>query len=99
MFELLDSNGDGAIDCNEFSVWIQSLKIIDLNVSDEFIVEVFDTFDDDGSGELNFDELLRGLFPDTFQSVLQKANNKSTRTPDASPKASPKGSQKPSVGA
>lgn len=48
----------GTIDKSEFRKAIKDFKI-DLN--DREIVEVFEIFDRDGSGEIDYDEFVRGI--------------------------------------
>jgi len=60
MFELLDVDGNGELDFEEFSAMIELLQ---LGVSETAIAQVFETFDDDGAGAIDAQEFLCALFP------------------------------------
>merc|ERR1712232_599895 len=67
MFEVLDVNGDGLIDWEEFKELLPNMRIY---IPDSVAFSVFQTFDDDGEGSIDFMEFLYGLFPSErfFQS-------------------------------
>jgi calcyphosin len=54
----MDDNNSGTIDMNEFKKAIRDFKI-DLNETE--IRQVFQAFDRDGSGEIDYDEFVRGV--------------------------------------
>merc|ERR1711920_471546 len=60
MFNLLDVDGNGELDSDEFASMIELMQV---GVSATSIAQVFDTFDDDGAGSIDFREFLRALYP------------------------------------
>jgi hypothetical protein len=76
MFELFDCTGDGSLTFEEFKAW---LKVMGLTESDKFAQEVFDYFDDDAGGTVDFDELLHGLYPQAYKVVQKNVQAKMVR--------------------
>jgi len=64
MFMKIDADGNGGLDLEEFSYMIQLMNIdMDQNV----VSQVFDIFDDEGEGAIEFRDFLKGLFPRTYR--------------------------------
>merc|ERR1711879_227863 len=78
LFEKFDEDGNGTLDCNEFSALIQILGVA---VDDSTVEEVFSYFDHDDEGSIDFGELMCGIFPSTHWIL-----NKSTTHGGAKPK-------------
>jgi len=57
-FRIMDDNGNGSLDMEEFSKAIPELG---LEMTDEEIKQIFDFFDEDNSGDISFDEFLFAL--------------------------------------
>jgi hypothetical protein len=57
-FKIMDDNNSGTIDMGEFKKAVKDFRI-DLN--DQEIREVFQHFDRDSSGEIDYDEFVRGV--------------------------------------
>jgi Ca2+-binding EF-hand superfamily protein len=54
----MDDNNSGTIDMNEFR---KAVKDFRLELNDQEIQLVFTAFDRDGSGEIDYDEFVRGV--------------------------------------
>jgi Ca2+-binding EF-hand superfamily protein len=71
MIELVDANGDGVIDFEEF-VTLMRLRMGDSGEDAELkLKEVFDVFDADGSGGIDRDEM-RALMKKLAQSLTEE---------------------------
>ena len=71
MIELVDANGDGEIDFDEF-VTLMRLRMGDSGEDAELkLKEVFDVFDTDGSGAIDRDEM-RALMKKLAQSLTEE---------------------------
>jgi calmodulin len=71
MIELVDANGDGVIDFDEF-INLMRLRLGDSGEDAELkLKEVFDVFDADGSGAIDRDEM-RGLMKKLAQSLTEE---------------------------
>jgi hypothetical protein len=68
MFALLDSDGNGMMDYEEFT---SMLDVMQINIEAKFVTQVFESFDQDDEGSIGFDSLLRGLFPTMNQSSAE----------------------------
>ncbi|EDO45847.1 predicted protein, partial [Nematostella vectensis] len=55
VFDLFDSNGGGTIDAEELDL---ALRSVDIQLTQEEIVEVLMAMDKDGNGEIDFGEFL-----------------------------------------
>jgi len=60
MFCLIDTNGDGQLDFQEF---VAMLQIMEVDVKLDVVGQVFESFDADSEGTIDYQEFLRGLFP------------------------------------
>lgn len=64
LFEYIDVDGDGIISFFEFIQLIHQLR---LGFAIDKAVEVFNLFDDNENGEINYNEFLRHIFPNELQ--------------------------------
>ncbi|KAK3736135.1 hypothetical protein QZH41_004642 [Actinostola sp. cb2023] len=55
VFDLFDSNGGGTIDAEELDL---ALRSVDIQLSQDEIIEVLTSMDKDGNGEIDFEEFL-----------------------------------------
>ena len=55
VFNLFDINGGGTIDANELD---SALKSVDIQLNQQEIVDVLQVIDEDGNGEIDFEEFL-----------------------------------------
>lgn len=55
-FKIMDDNGSGALDRNEFKKAIRDYQV---DMEEQDLDNMFKAFDLDGSGEINFDEFVR----------------------------------------
>lgn len=60
MFRSMDDDGNGCLTFDEFSEFLPKLNI---DVSETVAFQVFQTFDCDGEGSIDFTEFLLGVFP------------------------------------
>ena len=58
-FKIMDDNGNGTLDMNEFKKAMKECKISD--ISDKAMAHLFRYFDKDDSGSINYDEFLVGI--------------------------------------
>mmetsp|Transcript_110966 Transcript_110966/g.294869 ORF Transcript_110966/g.294869 Transcript_110966/m.294869 type:complete len:621 (-) Transcript_110966:106-1968(-) len=77
-----DSNRNGELNLNEFRQMVAEMR---LSIKDERVVELFDSFDKDGSGEIDPKEFTRLLFPSTFYELLDRKESKNTKDVSAGP--------------
>lgn len=75
MFKVLDQNRDGSLDFEEFSAM---LEVMQIEVEEKFVMEVFESFDADCEGSIDFRELLRGLFPHTHRIYIDHSTTERT---------------------
>lgn len=68
LFKLVDENGDGVMDVDEFRLLIRHMKI---GLADERVVQLFDLFDDQGKGLIDLKDFARALFPGTQVEVFE----------------------------
>lgn len=62
MFVLIDRDQDGTLDLEEFVAW---LDVLEIKMPEHIVAQVFESFDEDDEGSIDFDELLHGLYPRT----------------------------------
>jgi len=67
LFYNFDVDSDGQLSFNEFSDMMVQLQI---DLSADRLMELFQTFDQDGSGSINDEEFVKTLFPETCGCVL-----------------------------
>ena len=68
VFQSMDSNGDGAIDKGEMHKALTNYKF---NFSDQEVDIVFQHGDEDGNGEVDFEEFMYLMCPDS-QTIINK---------------------------
>lgn len=56
----MDQDGNHRLTFDEFKHF---LPMMNINMSDDIAFRVFETFDDDGEGSIDFLEFLVGIFP------------------------------------
>mmetsp|Transcript_45288 Transcript_45288/g.85010 ORF Transcript_45288/g.85010 Transcript_45288/m.85010 type:complete len:108 (+) Transcript_45288:2-325(+) len=66
LFRLVDLDADGALDLEEFRHLIKHMKI---GLKDDRVVQLFATFDSDGSGTVDAQEFVRVLFPSAYHEI------------------------------
>jgi len=72
MLRFYDRNGDGELDVREFRDMLRKMRV---GLSDERIIELFQTFDSDGGGTIDYNEFIRGLFPTlSHQLMMHKSD-------------------------
>merc|ERR1740121_537756 len=64
MFMKIDADGNGGLDLQEFGFMIQLMNI---DMGEGVVSQVFDIFDDEGEGAIDFRDFLKGLFPRTYR--------------------------------
>merc|ERR1712232_560495 len=69
MFQAVDGNADGVLDFSEFTSMLETFQI---PVTSQVAAEVFETFDHDAGGVIEYIELLRGLFPKTYRLINRR---------------------------
>lgn len=72
MFASLDVDGDCCLSLDEFKKVIPMMHI---EMSVDAVVQVFDTFDEDGEGTIDFQEFLLGIYP-TLNFFSRKSYHK-----------------------
>lgn len=63
LFQYVDSNGDGSLNMPEFLELMRQMRI---GIDAKMAMELFQEFDDDGSGWIEYDEFLRHIYPEDF---------------------------------
>jgi len=80
MFSVLDSDHDGQLDLDEFRNLVATMQI---KASKRCVFEVFKSFDDDGQGTVDYQELFDGIFPDAGAQLAmmqeQRRSNAATQ--------------------
>lgn len=61
--QYVDSNGDGSLNMPEFLELMRQMRI---GIDAKMAMELFQEFDDDGSGWIEYDEFLRHIYPEDF---------------------------------
>jgi len=69
LFEFMDIDGDGNLNLNEFIELFHQMRIGITMVS---AVDLFQMFDDDQSGTIEYDEFLRHIFPEEYVKGTQR---------------------------
>merc|ERR550532_2633930 len=77
LFKHFNTDGDGTLSLDEFKKMMLEMQI---GLSDERIMELFDSIDMDKSGGIDIKEFIHGLFPTAYaQFYGHKKHNKSKR--------------------
>jgi len=66
LFRLFDVDKDQELNYTEFSTMVDEMR---LGLQQVRILQLFNLFDNDGSGAINDKEFLKGLFPETFHRM------------------------------
>lgn len=69
LFEFMDVDGDGNLNLNEFMELFHQMRI---GITTDSAVDLFQMFDDDQSGTIEYDEFLRHIFPEEYVKGTQK---------------------------
>jgi len=66
LFRISDANSDGELNITEFRKLLNEMKV---GFSEERILKLFNSFDDDGSGTVDDREFVRALFPEAYHDI------------------------------
>jgi len=77
LFHLFDKNTDGELTLDDFRVMIREMK---LGLSEERIVQLFQSFDVDLSGTIDAPEFIRHLFPGAYHQLFEVPTHPATDT-------------------
>jgi len=66
LFRITDANADGELDIKEFRKLLNQMQV---GFSEERILKLFQSFDDDGSGTVDDQEFVRALFPEAYHEI------------------------------
>jgi hypothetical protein len=69
MFLLLDEDGSGTMDTEEFQ---NMLEVMQMQIDPKFVSQVFSSFEADEEGCIEFNDLLKGLFPSGFNTQVDE---------------------------
>jgi hypothetical protein len=88
LFNLVDENGNGVLELDEFCELVKEMKI---GLPEDRIAALFEHMDKDGSGGLDAAEFAMEVFPDTFlEAFVTHANGRrSTKVEPSSPSVRP----------
>jgi len=67
LFKHFDDNSDGILSLTEFRQMIEAMQI---GLRGERVAELFDVFDEDGSGGIDSKEFVRGLWPSAYHQIF-----------------------------
>jgi len=67
LFELVDADGNGVLDFNEF---VELLRQMRIGLTETRMVELFAALDVDGSGEIDAQEFIKNVFPEAFHAMF-----------------------------
>lgn len=83
MFKQLDLDGNNRLTGDEFNAL---LPMIDVSIPDELASRIFETFDHDGEGSIDFEEFIRGIYPAHhfyMTTMTRRRNRAGVRVPSA----------------
>jgi len=66
LFRVSDSNEDGELDIAEFRKLLMRMQV---GFSEERILKLFQSFDNDGNGTVDDEEFVRALFPEAYHEI------------------------------
>ncbi|CAK9072443.1 unnamed protein product [Durusdinium trenchii] len=69
LFEFVDTDGNGNLNLNEFVELFHQMRI---GITMDSAVDLFQLFDDDQSGTIEYDEFLRHIFPEEYVKGAHK---------------------------
>jgi len=90
LFKHFDTRGKGELNMAEFRKMISEMRV---GIKDDRVVELFESFDKDGSGGIDPKEFTRALFPSEYHLIYGdqasdgRSSSKSPRTSSKSPRS------------
>lgn len=75
--QIFDTSGEGELDINDFS---RMIRMMHIGLKVDRVIELFDSFDSDGSGTVDAPELVRELFPAAYLGLYGIARDSQTPT-------------------
>jgi len=75
LFKFMDSDDDGALSLDDFERLMRHMRI---GLSPDRVAQLFLSFEDNGSGSVDFDEFVQVFFPTSFGAVFKEVEQRSS---------------------